>query len=182
MILGGMQINALDLVDPGVSTIEAGLRSRTNQTILKYGGMCNGVGQLATDVTNLASSGKLGVLRIWSHGFPGGQGVSSGMPDARFSAKGQRAGFALNNFAEVERDLSRLTSCFASGGRVELRGCSVGTGDDGRRFLQELARLWRVDVYAAENSQPIGPLEWVGPVLRARSSGEPIRGSGPDIK
>jgi len=47
MVLGGMQINALDLVDPGVSAIEAGLRSRTNQTILKYGGMCNGVGQLA---------------------------------------------------------------------------------------------------------------------------------------
>lgn len=179
---GGLEINALDLVDPGVSTIEAALKSRTDQKIFTYGGMCNGVGQMVTDVTRLASTGQVDVLRIWSHGFPGGQGVSTGMPDARFKPAGQRAGIGLTNLADVGPDLARLAPCFAPLGRLELRGCSVGTGDDGRRLLQRLASLLHVDVLAAFNSQPIGPLDWAGPVLKVTRDGTSSTISGPPIK
>lgn len=182
MSSSGLEINVLDLVDPGVATIEAGLKQKSNQAILKYGGMCNGVGQMVTQATGLASSGRIQVLRIWSHGSPGGQGVTSAGSDAQHSPKGQRAGISLGNLPEVQGDLARLAPFMAPGGRVELRGCSVGTGDDGARFLQALAGLMRTDVLAAKNPQPIGPLEWAGPVLKAMRNGGVATISGPSIE
>jgi hypothetical protein len=179
---GGLEINALDLVNPDVSTIEGNLKGRTDQLILKYGGMSNGVGQMVTDVTRMTGPGRVRVLRIWSHGFPGGQGVSQGAKDARIDVKGQRVGISLSNLREVTPDLGRLASYFEPQGRLELRGCSVGAGDDGRRLLEALAKLVQADVIAALQEQPIGPLDWSGPVLRITRYGKPFFGSGPPIK
>lgn len=182
MSFGGLQINALDLVHPDVSTIEEGLKSKSGQKILKYGGMCNGVGQMVTDITRLASPGQVAVLRIWSHGYPGGQGVSTGMPDARIKARGERAGIGLTNLPDLDPDLARLAPYFQPRGRMELRGCSVGGGFDGLKFLGDLAKALGVEVCAALNEQPIGPLEWAGPVLTVAPTGGQRTDSGPPIK
>ncbi len=173
-----LSINALNMVDLGVKNIEEALSSRGGQTVFKYGGMSNGVGQLVTDVKGVARPGSVRVLRIWSHGGPGFQQVSS-MSGVR--PKGQRAGIAFSNWDQVAPSLGQLKPYFELGGRLELRGCSVGVGLSGEDFLLALARLLNVEVFAALNPQPIGPIEWAGPVVsiapngsRAVTSGKPI--------
>jgi len=171
-------INALNMVHPDVRNIEAALLRRGGQTVFKYGGMSNGVGQFVTDVRNVARPGSVEVLRIWSHGGSGGQGLST-MPGV--SAKGQRAGISLGNWQQIDKVLEPLKAYFTPAGRLELRGCEVGVGLDGDAFLLELARLLKVPVYAAQNPQPIGPIEWAGPVVsmkpdgsRSVTSGKPV--------
>lgn len=166
MAIPTLQINALDVVHPDVLNIEKNLLDKGNQLIMKFGGMSNGVGQMVTNVTRLAHLGEVRVLRLWSHGFPGGQGVSQGFPDARFSPRGQRVGISRANFSEVEPELSRLVPYFGVGGWLELRGCTVGAGMDGTDLLSMLATLIKVPVWAAINNQPIGPVDWNGPVMK----------------
>jgi Domain of unknown function (DUF4347) len=176
--MGGLSINTLNLVDRGVRDIEAALRKKPNQIIIKYGGMSNGVAQMVSDVIETARSraASISVLRIWSHGRPGGQGVTLGPPDV--SPTGQRAGISLGNWDQVRPALEKLTPYLDRTGRVELRGCSVGSNDEGLSFLRALASLWKVDVHAALFEQNIGPVDWSGPVRRITPRGEvfPIGG------
>lgn len=171
-------VNAVNMVHPDVRTIVESLRNKGNQHVFTYGGMSNGVGQMVSDVGRVAKPGGLYVLRIWSHGGAGGQGVSTmnGVPP-----RGQRAGIALNNWNEIEETLRRLRPYFDRSGRFELRGCEVGVGYDGDDFLRLLARTVGVDVYAAQRPQPIGPITWEGPVLRMKPSGQRSIGSGPEV-
>ena len=175
MTTGKLAINGLNMVDPDVNNIEAALLRRGDQIVFKYGGMSNGVGQMVSDVKGVAGDGSVNVLRIWSHGAAGGQGVST---MSGVVPRGQRAGLSLDNLGQVERDLALLAPLFERGGRVELRGCNVAVGDDGTRLLKALARLWQVDVYAATQNQPIGPIDWTGPVQKVTPGGTVFRTSG----
>lgn len=170
-------VNAVNLVEPDVRTLVENLRRNRNQHVFVYGGMSNGVGQMVTDVGKVARPGSLYVLRIWSHGGSGGQGVSTmrGVAPA-----GQRAGISLGNWMDIADSLVRLRPCFERSGRLELRGCEVGAGFDGDDFLKLLARTVGVDVYAAQRPQPIGPTGWAGPVLRMKPNGARSVGSGPE--
>ena len=62
--------------------------------------MSNGVGQMVTNVTRMAKPGEVDVLRLWSHGSSGGQGVSTGFP-TRFSVRGQRAGISQSSLPDI---------------------------------------------------------------------------------
>jgi len=173
-----LAINVLNTVAPDVEEIEKALSARGGQTIFKYGGMSNGVGQLVTDVKSVAAPGTVQVLRIWTHGGSGSHAVSV-MPGV--DAKGHRAGISFPNWAQVAPALAQLKPCFAAAGRFELRGCSVGAGFDGEAFLLQLARLLNVEVFGAQNPQPIGPIDWAGPVMgvkpdgrRSITSGKPV--------
>ena len=83
-----VEVNVLNLVDPDVRNIEKNLQKKFGQKILKYGGMSNGVGQMVSDIRAAAQPNSVTVLRIWSHGQVGGQGVSL-LPGV--NPKGQRA-------------------------------------------------------------------------------------------
>ncbi len=170
-----LAINALNLVDPDVKNIDAALRKRGDQIIFSYGGMSNGVGQMVEDVRNVAGLRSIQVLRIWSHGQPGGQAVSAA---PGINPQGQRAGIAMTNYKDIAGDLGQLAPCFTAGGRLELRGCNVAVGSTGEDLLKALARLLQVDVYAQIENQPIGPVDWTGPVLRATPAGMVFRTSG----
>ena len=182
MALFALEINVLDFVHPAVATLEKNLAALSSQKVMKFGGMSNGVGQMVTNVTRMAKPGEVDVLHLWSHGSSGGQGVSTGFPDARFSVRGQRAGISQSSLPDISTDIKRLAPYFSKRGRIELRGCSVGVGDDGPRLLRALAELVGTDVYAALNAQPIGPIQWAGPVVRMRPDGSSTAGSGPDIR
>ena len=170
-------VNAVNMVHPDVRTIVETLKRKGNQHVFTYGGMSNGVGQMVGDVGRIAQPGGLYILRIWSHGGSGGQGVSTmnGVP-----ARGQRAGISLGNWNEIAGSLTRLKPYFDRAGRFELRGCEVGMGFDGDDFLRLLSRTLGVDVYAAQLPQPIGPITWAGPVVRMRPDGRRSVGSGPE--
>lgn len=182
MGLFALEINVLDFVHPEVLALEKNLLALASQKVTKFGGMSNGVGQMVTNVARMAKPGQVGVLRLWSHGSSGGQGVSTGFPDARFSVRGQRAGISQSSLPDLEPDFKRLAPYFSRPGRLELRGCSVGVGEDGPRLMRALATLTGADVYAALNAQPMGPIQWAGPVVRMRPNGTSTTGSGPEIK
>ena len=97
-------------------------------------------------------------------------------------AAARRAGISQSSLPDISTDIKRLAPYFSKRGRLELRGCSVGVGDDGPRLLRALAELVGTDVYAALNAQPIGPIQWAGPVVRMRPDGSSTTGSGPDIR
>jgi hypothetical protein len=171
-----LAINALNLVDPDVGIIEATLRKKANrQIIFKYGGMSNGVGQMVFDVKNAATTASVEVLRIWSHGSAGAQGVSA---QPQVTPTGERAGIALSNFDQIQKDLSQLRPYFVSGGRLELRGCNVGVGDDGIKLLKTLANTLQIEVHAPLDNQPIGPVDWKGPVQKVTPQGAVFTISG----
>jgi hypothetical protein len=173
-----VEINVLNLVDPDVANIDKNLQAKSNQIILKYGGMANGVGQMVSDIKRKAQPRGLKVLRIWSHGSSGGQGVSLSPNVNPVNPKGQRAGISMPNYPEVKPALDQLTPYFAPDGRVELRGCNVGAGYDGIGLVKALAELWQVDVYAAIYNQPIGPIGWQGPIVRVTRQGAVFPTSG----
>jgi hypothetical protein len=169
------ELNFLNLVDAEIAQLEKNLRTVSNQTIVTYGGMANGVGQMVSDIKRIARPRGLKVLRIWSHGYPGGQAVSV---SPGVNPAGQMAGISMSNYLNLKPDLTQVEPYFAAGGRAELRGCNFSAGSDGIELLTALAKLWKVDVYGAVTSQPIGPIDWVGPVTKITPRGDVMNTSG----
>jgi hypothetical protein len=139
---------------------------RANSTVIEMYGMCNGVAQMVSDVIQRALPGSIEALRIWSHGYPGGQNVTAG---ASGSGAPERATIAASNLGDLAGDLVRLQPYFQANGRLELRGCSVGQGPAGEQLLVGLARLVGVPVQAAPVVQSTG--NWAGSVYQAYPNG-----------
>jgi hypothetical protein len=134
--------------------------------------MSNGVGVMVSKIIAMASNSPTGLVKnlsIWAHGGPGSQGVSRGAESAQNE---HWAGIDLRTLATNKdmRDLlSRLWEVLDWNGRVELRGCKVGAGVEGQKFLNVLTVLWEVPVYAGEvdqllTSAPGLELAWAGTV------------------
>jgi len=152
-------------------------RIRAAHVILFDAPMSNGVGVMVSKVVEEASnspSGMIKVLRIWAHGGPGSQGVSRGT-DA--SANADWAGIDLETLAknnEMTKTRIQLEQVLDWYGRVEMRGCKVGSGIRGQIFLNYLANLWQVPVHAGAVDQGIVvggsglELAWTGTVHVAR--------------
>lgn len=152
-------------------------RIKASNVILFNAPMSNGVGMMVSKVIEQAAdspTGLIKVLRIWAHGGPGSQGITRGRESA---ANADWAGIDLETLAkntEMAKTLIQLEQVLDWYGRVELRGCKVGAGVRGQIFLNYLANLWRVPVYAGEVDQGIVvggyglELAWSGTVHVAR--------------
>jgi hypothetical protein len=90
-------------------------------------------------------------LRIFGHGRPGIQ-VMGGDPSTNSPLRTMQVGRdgRLTN-ARVLQVLSR--GYFAAGAVVELHGCQVAAGSNGRRLLEELHCLWGVIVRGGQDDQ-----------------------------
>jgi len=202
-------IDVIDITDPMLVQTQVALGRLGRSKILTYRSMSNGLGQMVEDICRLlgtpsqpprfelgkpaprttadmikafgAVSHKIDALRIWGHGDIGGQNISAGTDGSGVLA--HRTGLSPSVVRREEAVLRRLTPYFAPNGRVELRGCAVGRGFDGIKFLQQLADVWGVKVYGAVELQPMVGLDWFGPVYEVpqKDKGEPRLGSGPNI-
>lgn len=130
-------------------------------------GMSNGVGQMVTDIIRALGPSSLDRLRIWGHGWSGGQIVSAG--GSANAAVQHWAGLTVQNLVAMRPTLLRLSPYFSSHAHVELRGCSVGQGASGERLLEGLASIWGVPVQAGTVVQSTG--RWAGTVVQATPSG-----------
>ena len=139
-----------------------------NSTIITMYGMSNGIAQMITDISKIAGYGSVEVLRIWSHGRPGGQTVSGGHGGEAYRVA-HWTGISVANIGAMRSVLTRLNPYLARGARIELRGCDVGAGTDGERLIGELARIWRSPVQAGTTTQY--HVDWDGPVIEASSDG-----------
>jgi hypothetical protein len=169
-----MIIEVLDMDDsttgPAANSIglwNAKARPGPGRTIIKLYGMSNGVTEMVHAIKHAAQPRSIEVLRIWGHGYPGGQGVSGGTGGNTFA--NDFAGMAVSNFSAIRNILVELTPLFAPAGRVELRGCNVAQGN-GDQLLVYLAQIWRVPVQGGTITQHAGS-NWDGAVAEATPSG-----------
>jgi hypothetical protein len=162
-----VNIDVIDNEDPVVGTdVNSELDGRgVNSTRVQMYGMCNGVGQMITDITQVAPVAGIGALRIWSHGGPGGQNVSAGQADMDV----HWAGISVANIEQIRDTLTRLAPYFSPNGWAELRGCNVAADADGEALLQRLAAIWGVPVQAGILAQ--SGIDWVGPVHQSDPAG-----------
>lgn len=140
-------------------------------------GMSNGVSHMITQVRNAAGGRKIGLLRIYGHGLPGGQIVSAGRG---VSGGAATHGSALTGQAVrvMTNEWGQLAQAFAPYGSCELHGCRVGQGARGADLLRELANLWRVPVSAGVETQHTGrgaTGRFEGPVRTAYPGGGSLR-------
>ncbi|MBI1745335.1 MAG: hypothetical protein HYR55_01955 [Acidobacteria bacterium] len=169
-----MIIEVLDMDDsvtgPAANSIglwNARTRPGPGRTIIKYYGMSNGVAQMVADIKKATGRSSINVLRIWGHGYPGGQGVSGGVAGATFA--NDFAGMTVSNVSALSSTLGQLRPLFARGARTELRGCNVAQGN-GDQLLVSLARIWGVPVQGGSITQHAGS-NWDGPVTEATPAG-----------
>jgi hypothetical protein len=172
-----MYIDCIDMTDSnlGNNRIQGLNAAKVDSTQLQFYGMSNGVAQMVTSVQNALSGGKIDVLRIWGHGGPGIQNVSGGTSGD--AAANDFAGVTVDNLNQS--GLDQLASLFASGGWMELRGCSVGADDAGQALLLGIANLVGVPVYGGEVTQ--WTVDWSPPVTCATPPGGFSTTDGPKL-
>lgn len=142
---------------------------------LQFYGMSNGVAQMVADIKNALGGEQIDVLRIWGHGGPGLQNVTAGASGD--SANADFSGLTAENYASV--GLDGLSGLFSADGSIELRGCSVGAGDEGKALLTGVASLLNVNVYAGDVTQ--WTVAWSPPVSRGTPDGDYSTVEGPKL-
>ena len=167
-----MKIDVIDMDDRVLGTHRRGLAQSSGSTVIEMYGMCNGVSQMVTEIVRVAAPRSIEVLRIWGHGWSGGQLIAAGAS----AQVGVDHGSALwaHNMAQYGSDLSRLNRYFRAGGRVELKGCQVGSGEAGEAFVSALAKTIGVPVQAAVDIQGgmwVSGQHWNGPIIQSDASG-----------
>ena len=167
-----MKIDVVDMDDLVLGTHRRSLAQSSGSTVIEMYGMCNGISQMVTEIIRVASLRSIEVLRIWGHGWSGGQLIAAGAN----AQVGVDHGSALwaNNMARYASDLARLNRYFAAGARVELKGCQVGSGKAGEDFVVALAKVIGVTVQAAVDVQGgmwVSGQHWNGPIIQSDSSG-----------
>ncbi len=105
-------------------------------------------------IINRLGGNRLHRLRIFGHGTPGAQGVADSFhmtsPNTFISVD---AGGRLQH-API---LSLLIASFGENAFVELHGCSVARGYQGKMLLCQLSALWRVRVRGGIQDQDTSP-------------------------
>lgn len=176
-----MEFDVVDTTDPKLVQTVTDLEKRGKSTVLSYCAMSNGLNQMVDDIIRLSGYGKVSVLRIWAHGTPSVVGISTGV-DPRL-IKHHLTGISLNALRSPHQRLGDLKPYFATKGRMELRGCQTGNGDDGRQLLKDLVAILGIEVHAPIDDQAITGLDWYGPVRMLKPGAPDVTiGSGIAVK
>ncbi|HXD18458.1 MAG TPA: peptidoglycan-binding domain-containing protein [Vicinamibacterales bacterium] len=172
-------ISSIDAGDPGMARIDAeALRASGDEPIL-LGAMCNGLGQLMSEVGTRAAGRSIAALRLDGHGNLGrwltvsvGDVVDMTKRDYRETAKEYYSYINPSHFSKVAPLLMQISMKFAPFGFAEHHGCSLGRRPETRKMLAKLADLWRVPVSVGINLQPFGAVTYFeGPVFTAFPAG-----------
>jgi len=165
-------IDATDVTQPGddlcepVDVVQAGGRP------IRMYGMCNGVRHALQQIRAEAQVGRVVLLRFHGHGSPGNMGVTTGTSSHPSSEFG-------NMFLDsLVRILVPLADLFHSWGSVEMHGCRVGQGSDGRRLVRGLSYALNVPVTAGIRTQYGGGLttfRFEGPTFTACPNGQSLK-------
>lgn len=180
LLRGGNEtvVDVVDVGDPLLAQREAVQLQEAGSTPITLGLMCNGVGQMVSDVQRrVGEQQALAVLRITGHGnFGRWMTVSVGsvahLPGPEYrEVAGEYFSYVDNaHFTKVAPLLSPLEPYFLPYGSMEHTGCSIGSRPESRQLMQRLANLWGVPVSAGITTQ-VGILRFDGPVFTAYPRG-----------
>ncbi len=172
--IAGLVLDIVDTADPSFLTNEyntiskaaGGAGSCRSDAQLLVKGELRAVPAVIDKVLEIVkSSGKIRLLRIHGHGFPGFQSVWGG-PIAKYVGKkmtGQQVkkvdgmvasplaqwGIGTANLATLAGTIMKLAPAFLATGELWLMGCNVAEGPLGRELINRLTTLLGVTVKAA---------------------------------
>jgi hypothetical protein len=165
-------IDSVDVTDPDVLSAEAQDIQSAGGDPIMTGGMCDGIRGVTGQIMRQARPGRVVLLRFFGHGNRGVMVVAGGTrsrPDWAFTT---------HYMDGMVSYLARLKPIFSPFGSVELHGCRVGAGPNGRRLLAGLCRAWDVPVTAGLRSQYAGgcsTFRFEGPTITVFPGGGNLR-------
>ncbi|MFZ4525577.1 MAG: DUF4347 domain-containing protein [Chlorobium sp.] len=157
MVFIDSRVNDLDLL---VSQFDAGT---------EYGVLDATSDGLFQMQESLAGRSGYDSIQIFSHGSPGSLMLGS-------------TSFSLANVNDYAATLSQIGSALSPAGDILLYGCNVAAGDEGRAFVESVARLTQADVAASDDVTGSAALggDWVLEVESGRVESAPIAIAGFD--
>lgn len=178
-------ISSVDTDDPDAKEDVNALKDSGDKPI-EMAAMCNGLGQLISEVGRRAGSNSIAALRLDGHGNLGrwltvsvGNVVELKEKHPEEYAKVEKEYYSFidsKHFPQVAGLLSTLSDRFAPFGFVEHHGCSLGSRLSTRRMLAKLADLWGVPISVGTKLQPFGAVTYfAGPVFTAFPLGMNLR-------
>lgn len=175
--------NAIEAVTPyhvvNVADIYDSSRDRVmpedfrNPYLIRLGGMSGGLQQFVYEILRRTRKrGSIVFLRIFGHGRSGLMAVSAGdgrlrdyrgipielPPEQKVNHEEHHSILTITTIRRSRTDLMRLRPLFCPYASVELHGCRVGDGDDGKRLLRALAFVLGVPVTAGIEKQSFGEI------------------------
>ena len=165
-------IDATDVTQPGDDLCEAVDVVRAGGRPIRMYGMCNGVRHVIQQIRTDAEVGRVVLMRFHGHGSPGNMGVSVGT-SANFSSE-----FGTRFLDSLVQILMPLADLFHPLGSMEMHGCRVGQGPDGRRLVRGLSYALNVPVTAGVRTQYGGGLttfRFEGPAFTACPNGQSLK-------
>lgn len=149
----GLQvIDSVDVTDEALRQMEASDISGSGGRPLVNFGQSGGLRTALDKIRHRAGQGDVVLLRFHGHGSPGSMGTTSGRLG---SSAAPAAGFGSATIDYAAQWLARKMgpSAFAPFGSVELHGCNVARGAQGRRLLTALAWALQVPATAGTRTQ-----------------------------
>lgn len=140
--------------------------------VLKYGGLCNGIAQIVTDISRLCKHGEIGSLFFHGHGAPGGMIVTGGKEGKHALQERSAWSVKVVGIPDVARNLQKLNPYFSKNGIIVLRGCNTGQGEKGKNLVKTMAKHAGVDVLASKWYQIVGRPYLVGDIIKASPDGK----------
>ncbi len=156
-------LDAVDITDPEIQkTAGASIRRAGGKPTL-IGYMSNGIEHLIRELAGrLSLAGEVVLLRFQGHGASGNMGISDGEGYIRMGGRDvfleddDMSALTSGTIAKFRPQLRMLAPYFGSYSSVELHGCEVAKGPNGRQLVQQLANIWNVPVSAAVKTQLVG--------------------------
>jgi Putative peptidoglycan binding domain len=176
-LLRGTRLAVISSVDKGDPTLEVDVKALkdSGDKPIELGAMCNGVGQLISEVGRRAAGNSIAALRLDGHGNLGrwltvsvGDVVDMNRKEYGETAKEYYSYVDPAHFSKLAALLGTLSGRFAPFGFAEHHGCSLGKRPETRKMLAKLADLWRVPISVGITLQSVGAVTFFnGPVFTA---------------
>ena len=164
-------IDRSDFDDPKWATNEHEMLAPFGQTVLEFFGMSHGSPVVMNEILGNARPGEVVLLRFHGHGSPGHMIIGSGRI-VTGSSLDRRYGKGFWQF------LQKFRSVFAPFGSIEMHGCRVGKGAEGRKLLSGMADAMGVPVSGGIQTQYGGDsttFRFEGPTTTICPNGESLK-------
>ena len=179
-------VSSIDAGDAELAKADREVLEAFGDKPIMLGAMCNGLGQLVSEVNSRSRGLKLAALRLDGHGNLGRWMTLSVGEVADLAAENPREYRQIKkeyfsyidptHFARIAPLLGQLSSKFAPFGFAEHHGCSLGKRPETRKMMAKLADLWGVPISVGTGLQSFGVIaDFEGPVVTVFPRGMNLR-------
>jgi hypothetical protein len=164
----GYVVDVVDMTDGLLAAdVMHDLERENGSKIIQVPAILGGLKYMVEQILRRTTYHEINVLRIWGHGMNGVQNIAAAQSDGGWITGGS---LDIHHFELSAALMASLHPKFySSKSRIELRGCRVARGADGRALMIRLARTVGVRVMAAWEDQ--AGTDWIDDVYQAEPDG-----------